>query len=291
MSEIEDITDQVANAPENYVPEAYKNLASEKKPAEGGPGYGGASLVRESSPGALKTIADALKAVADECKQDKFWADMAKPIDRGIERFRAAARAQEKDDAEAVKKYRQEGMEQLNFANDQFKTASENRLFTHEASMVALVVKHLADDASMTLDSPLSQLAAAAHADQAKNVEHRKELMGTAAAPLQKVREHMRPYEFHCAPDETEMTVTIKVPPGTKTTDCQVELRKDTIKIRVKDHPNQPYVIDGRFCHAIDPTMSEWHLEGSGDKRVMILDLENTHAGVDWSAGMLKIGA
>ena len=34
--------------------------------------------------------------------------------------------------------------------------------------------------------------AAAAHADQAKNVEHRKELMGTAAAPLQKVREHMR---------------------------------------------------------------------------------------------------
>ena len=47
---------------------------------------------------------------------------------------------------------------------------------------------------------------------------------------------------------------------------------------------------DGKLLYPIDETMSQWHLEGSGDKRVLILDLENTHAGIDWSKGLLVVG-
>ena len=41
----------------------------------------------------------------------------------------------------------------------------------------------------------------------------------------------------------------------------------------------------------VDPREVEWHLEGSGEKRMLELDLEKGHAGVDWSAGLLVVGS
>ena len=60
-----------------------------------------------------------------------------------------------------------------------------------------------------------------------------------AQRSLNAVREHMKPYTFHCAPDECEMSVTIKVPPETKTTDCLVEIKRDSLKVCVKGHALQ----------------------------------------------------
>ena len=69
-------------------------------------GYGGADLVKPVQT--LKTIEDALKSVANECKKDKFWADMATPADQAIARFK---RMELEEDVEKRAKLRAEGME------------------------------------------------------------------------------------------------------------------------------------------------------------------------------------
>ena len=250
-------------------------------------GYGGADLVKPVQT--LKTIEDALKSVANECKKDKFWADMATPADQAIARFK---RMELEEDVEKRAKLRAEGMELLSFFDQQLENADKANLFKHEYQMVHLVVTHLKQDETLSLSSPLTALAAAAHAAQGLKTAHaaREQMANSEQAQrsLNAVREHMKPYTFHCAPDECEMSVTIKVPPETKTTDCLVEIKRDSLKVCVKGHALQPSVIDGKLLYQIDPTMSQWHLEGSGDKRVMILDLENTHAGVDWSKGYVS---
>ena len=53
-----------------------QDITDQPSPAAEQPGWGGASLQREQKT--LKTIEDALQAVADECKKDKFWAGACK---------------------------------------------------------------------------------------------------------------------------------------------------------------------------------------------------------------------
>ena len=85
------------------------------------------------------------------------------------------------------------------------------------------------------------------------------------------------------------MTVTIAVPPETKTADVKVKLTRNTVTDSVKGHAQQPTVIDGTLLHPIDPTESAFHLEGSGEGRKLILDLEKESAGLDWSLGLLVV--
>ena len=56
----------------------------------------------------------------------------------------------------------------------------------------------------------------------------------------------------------------------------------------MRNHSLQP-VIDGRFAAAVDPTECEWHLEGSGDGRVLVLDLEKAAGGFHWD-DLLRVG-
>ena len=103
------------------------------------------------------------------------------------------------------------------------------------------------------------------------------------------VKKHLRPYTFTQAQDDPEMTVVIDVPPETKTMDVKVKMTATTLYVSVKDHANQP-VIEGRFLHAIRPEESAFHLEGSGEGRKLILDIEKASAGAqDWSPGLLVV--
>jgi hypothetical protein len=286
---IEDITEATAAAQIAAAQNQFGNGAS----ANGGQkeyGYGGVDLVK--APQTLKTIEDALMSVANECKKDNFWRDMARPADQAVARFKRMALT---DDADEKAKLRAEGMEHLEFFDKQLENADKAGLFKQEYRMVNLVVKHLKENQDLQLSSPLNALAAAERAarglTEMQSARDQMQSSAQAQRSIAQVREHMRPYTFHCSQDDNEMTVTIKVPPETKMADCVVEIKRETLKVCVKGHALQPSVIDGKLLYPIDQTMSQWHLEGSGDTRVLILDLENTHAGVDWSKGLLVVGA
>ena len=61
----------------------------------------------------------------------------------------------------------------------------------------------------------------------------------------------------------------------------QVNCSADTLKVEVKGHQLQP-VVEGKLFEKVDVDAFDWHLEGSGDKRVLILDLEKVMGGLDW---------
>lgn len=246
----------------------------------------------QAQPKTLKTIADAIASVSDECDKDKFWADMGKPAKLALAKYKRAALVAAEDATEA-EKLRSEGMECLKHLDQQLTAASEAGLFKTEARLVQLVVRTLEAHPSLTLDSPLSAVAANAQREQAAASAARTELEQSVAqsASLAHLKKHMRPYEFSQGQDDPEMTVSIAVPPETKTADVQVKLTRKTLYVSVKGHALQPAVINGTLLHAIDPSESAFHLEGAGEGRKLVLDLEKESAGLDWSPGLLVVAS
>ena len=215
---------------------------------------------------------------------------MGKPAKIALAKYKRAAMVAAEDAAEA-EKLRGEGMECLTHLEQQLTAASEAGLFKTEARLVQLVVRTLQAHPHLTLDSPLGAVAANAQREQAAASAARTELEQNVAqsASLANLRKAMRPYEFTQGQDDPEMTVTIAVPPETKTADVKVKLTRKTVTVSVKGHALQPTVIDGTLLHPIDPTESAFHLEGSGEGRKLILDLEKESAGLDWSLGLLVV--
>mmetsp|Transcript_61160 Transcript_61160/g.134481 ORF Transcript_61160/g.134481 Transcript_61160/m.134481 type:complete len:228 (+) Transcript_61160:15-698(+) len=99
---------------------------------------------------------------------------------------------------------------------------------------------------------------------------------------MQQVSAETKDYEFINDCEATEMTVNIPVPPDTKMKDLVVKLTKTTIRVEVKGHETQPCVIDGSFFRAVETAGCDHHLEGSGEKRMLVLDLEKQQGGYKW---------
>jgi len=49
-------------------------------------------------------------------------------------------------------------------------------------------------------------------------------------------------------------------------------------------------VIDGKLQHPVDPEAFDWHLEGKGEERTLVLDLEKVSGGIDWY-DLLQVGS
>lgn len=52
----------------------------------------------------------------------------------------------------------------------------------------------------------------------------------------------------------------------------------------------QPTVIDGKLQHPVDPDACDWHLEGKGEERKLVIDLEKVSGGLDWDE-LLQLGS
>lgn len=236
----------------------------------------------------LSTIEDALQAVIDECRRDKFWADMAKPAELAVAHLRKSA-----SDPDDATKPRETAMTLLHHLDEQLQSASSASLFIHEAKMVHLVTNALDANASLGLTSPLSAVAAAAHREQAQaaqnSKQHEANMSSESQARLARVREAMVPYTFCQTFDNPEMTITVVVPPETKRSDVSVTVTRSTLVVHVTGHALQP-VIDGKFLHPVDHTTAEWHLEGSHAARKLVIDCEKKDPREDWGAGLLAIG-
>merc|ERR1712083_175518 len=106
---------------------------------------------------------------------------------------------------------------------------------------------------------------------------------------MQKAELEGRPYELVNGTDEEEITVNIKVPPATQKGDILVKLTATTIRVEVKDHEMQPCVVDGALFRPVDLAGCDYHLEGSGDKRTLVLDLMKAQNGLKWP-DLLNLG-
>ena len=238
-------------------------------------GWGGADLAQPARP-TLRTIEDAINSISADCRRDKFFADMAKPADVAIQKFREGDR--------------DTGLMLLHHLNEQLASAAEGgHLFLSEARMCKIILDLMESDAALTMDSPLSHVAAAAHAAQEK--------VAVAAGQQQQqqqrmdaVRNALTPYKLVQTVDAAEMTVSIQVPAETKTKDVRVKVTKDSLSVSVVAHALQPTVLDGRFLHDVDASACGWHLEGAGEQRALVLDLEKAAAGLDWGQVLLAVG-
>ena len=48
-------------------------------------------------------------------------------------------------------------------------------------------------------------------------------------------------------------------------------------------------MIDGKLQHAVDVDACDWHLEGKGEERTLVIDLEKMSGGIDWQ-DLLQLG-
>ena len=164
--------------------------------------------------------------------------------------------------------------------------ASSGGFFKSETRMVQAVHDAIESDPTLTLASPLGAIAAAAHRER----EVAKPISPEEEAKLRALKEAMVPYTFDQALDSSEITVTIKVPPSTTGKHVNVKCTRDKLIVTVAGHALQPHVINGRFLHPVDQEACDWHFDGSGSARVLVIDLFKRSSGLDWSKGMLIFG-
>ena len=227
----------------------------------------------------LRTLRDALLACTAEFQSDRFWADMAKPITKVIEKFDEAEAARA---PEAATEARGVGMFCLDHLVQQLQEAQSASLFVHESKLVKLVRDAMAHDETISLETPLDSVAQAVHRMQSDGVGERKHFEAMGQAQLQKMQKALRPYVFEHSPSQPEMTVKIAVPAETKSGHVQVKITREAILVAVAGHELQPAVIEGKLQRAVDPGSCEWHLEGTGEARMLVLDLEKASGGLDW---------
>ena len=169
----------------------------------------------------------------------------------------------------------------LDHLHEQMQEAQQASLFINEARMVELVRNAMGNDESIHLDSPLDSVAHALR-KQADGVGERKHYAAMGKVKLENIQKAMKPYTFEHESNQVEMTVKIPVPAETKSSSVVVNITKETVRISVGGHALQPAVINGKLQRTVDPASCEWHLEGAGDTRMLVLDLEKASGGLDW---------
>jgi hypothetical protein len=213
------------------------------------------------------TVEQDLENFIAHFRSDKFWKDMAFPLEQAIPLM---AKGDPESRAKAVALF--------NESKEMLSASREAGIFTHEANVVTALCNKLGDE-SFTLQSPSSELNVQEQTQEEKAAEAqvREAMTRLESAQGQK----LKAYDFTHTPDKQEMTVTIAVPAETKKADVKVNCSADTLKVEVKGHQLQP-VVEGKLFEKVDVDAFDWHLEGSGDKRVLILDLEKVMGGLDW---------
>jgi hypothetical protein len=154
---------------------------------------------------------------------------------------------------------------------DQLHQARQLGNYKMEAGMLEKIVGRWRMDKNFNLKSDMG-----AYAKDQENPE-----FVAMMKQIQEAEAAARPYEFINNAEATEMTVNIKVPPETGKGDIKVKVTSKTILVEVAGHERQP-VIEGHFFRPVEESAFDFHLEGSGDKRMLVIDLEKEDHGVKW---------
>uniref|UniRef100_A0A7S2DDL9 CS domain-containing protein n=1 Tax=Haptolina brevifila TaxID=156173 RepID=A0A7S2DDL9_9EUKA len=233
-----------------------------------------------------------LQGVATEMASDKFWRDMARPIQASLRYLKDEVEAM---DSVSRKEYRKQAVLSLEAAEGEMAKAAENGLFVSELSVVRAALKALRGDAGADQAAQAAagehDSAVAARAEQKAGQQQREqifqEITGSPAPPppavaagFDQVTARETPFTW-TQDDEGTVTVLIAVPPECKKSDVSVVFAKEHLKVSVGGHPLQP-VIDADLLYGIISGDSSWALEGSGSKRKLVVSMEKSQAELQW---------
>ena len=229
--------------------------------------------------------------MADEWGADSFWADLAKPIPAALELFDEADGCALDGPGTDARAKAETGVGYLAELNSTLAkaAASVNTMFVSEHRIVSRTLEAMrsklegstgAGTAAATggAAAPGGGVAAEAAALGAE-LEAAQAERKLAEAQLRE----LKPYSLEQVANKAELTVKIPVPAETKARDVKVKLLPETLSVAVAGHAKQPTVVGGALEHQIDAEASQWHLEGSGDKRTLVLDLEKRQTGLEWA--------
>jgi len=229
------------------------------------------------------TVADAIAEILSTFESDGFWADL------GGNAMMAR---------DELKKGTAEGHE---VAARELRRLSEQiselkHYFKAEQQVLDKIIGVLTGEggSSVTLDTALAGVrTTSSEEDKAaramKDTQEHKDMLNKLAKPVLKSFEgseptitEVDPWVFEEVLNEIAVTVTVAVPAETKKSDVDVCIQATSLRIAVKGHSSQPTVVDGELTGAIDPESSSWSLEGSGEKRRVVVELEKKMGGFMW---------
>jgi len=244
------------------------------------------------------TLKARLAGITAEMKSDKFWRDMAIPIDAAM---RALRDEEESFDSVSANECRKTALAQFEASEAQLKTASDNGMFVTEYAVVKAVLAQLkAEDGADTQ----AEVQKACEEQEAKAKERAeiqtseeerlkalqaKQSVGAAGAPSSTIRispaaapatEASAAQEFKppsppytWVDEDDEVSVSIPVPPGCQKQHVRVVFAPRHLTVSVQGHPMAP-VIDSDLLYGIKSSECTWSVGGSGAKRQVTLTLE-----------------
>lgn len=225
------------------------------------------------------TLGEAMAEIIATMKSDKFYAELARPV--------VSARLElKKDTAEGV-----EAAEKLlRELVDEMGSFKEMNMFEGEKKVLRDIIKVLSERSpALSLDTVLADVRTTRSSGHGATAEHLKNkgACGDVGKMAQKVLKEQQkrdqgPWDFSETLNEVQVTVTIKVPAATAPKDVKCTFKPESLKVVIAGHELQPTVIDGELTGKIDPESSEWHLDGSGENRKLVLDLEKKMGGFEW---------
>lgn len=224
-----------------------------------------------------------LESATTEMKTDKFWRDMAKPVDRALRLLRDEAEA---FDSVSRKSYREQAIASFEAAATELNKAAEQNLFTHEAQLVQAALAHLRGDNGAVEEAKLQ--AEAAEKDKFVAPVKPDVHASPAAAPPAKAEfdeaaARAEPFKWEQDDDGT-VSVRFAVPPECVKGDVKVSFGSQHLTVAIAGHPLQPLVVDADLLYGIKSSECSWGLEGKGSKRVLALSLEKSQPHVEWAS-------
>eukprot|EP00746_Dinoflagellata_sp_MGD_P082465 gnl/MRDRNA2_/MRDRNA2_32745_c0_seq1.p1 gnl/MRDRNA2_/MRDRNA2_32745_c0~~gnl/MRDRNA2_/MRDRNA2_32745_c0_seq1.p1 ORF type:complete len:288 (+),score=73.38 gnl/MRDRNA2_/MRDRNA2_32745_c0_seq1:110-973(+) len=236
------------------------------------------------------SVSEALEQISVTFESDKFFADLATPL------F-ACRNILESGEADAQSKAAAE----LGTLVDQISRMAELKLFLNEQKVLEDIIKGLVSSDPLTLSTVLTgvrstktpQSTRALSEEDKKRIKeamdkHNKKIPSAdeIAASIEKEKKAQAKetlWNFEEFKNQPEFRVTIKVPAETKTSHCKVKFKADVLCVSIDGHASQPYVINGKLLEKVDPDACSWTLDGSGDGRKLVLEMEKKMGGFMWN--------
>ncbi|KAK3250428.1 hypothetical protein CYMTET_40191 [Cymbomonas tetramitiformis] len=238
--------------------------------------------------------AQTLDAVLTECinefKKDNFLNDLAKPLKEVLKKLKEADESLE--DEKKAEPLRSDSQKIITLVNAELVKFAARGMLEAETLKVQRCIK-ACNQGKIALNLTVPSGGELEIPAEALKVSKSPEALASEGEknsdPFAKTTVTKRdlPYQFQQTADVCEMTVTIRVNPGTKPKDVDVSVHKKSLRVKVKGHALQP-VIDGTFPHPVDVDSCMWSLEGNGDKRSLVINLEKTMGGLKWPGLLIE---
>ncbi|KAL1511340.1 hypothetical protein AB1Y20_006143 [Prymnesium parvum] len=226
-------------------------------------------------------IEQALQAAMAGLKSDILWGTLGMPMESSIEKLHQLEDERDEDKARAIRKeirsYLELSVKQLEEMIEKGNFHNEYRIVVSAWYMMMLP--------STKLGTPLlppQEAQRAAWDWEERDIEYRRQ----KGAVWRAAREDASVFDIESAVAEpftftqvqpashtTGMTVTVRVPPKTKAKDVRATVEEQFLQVVVVGHPLTP-VISGKLFDKVDTSLSEWHLEGEFEDRILCVELE-----------------